>query len=73
MAAYQTAYHEGFLEKSNEYVQMAQLYLSVEAPYEAAKLLQKAMDEDKLDKAEEMADLAMEKMPVDKFGFYSLF
>jgi hypothetical protein len=29
---------------------MAQLYLSVEAPYEAAKLLQKAMDEDKLDK-----------------------
>lgn len=50
MAAYQTAYHEGFLEKSNEYVQMAQLYLSVEAPYEAAKLLQKAMDEDKLDK-----------------------
>ena len=50
MAAYQTAYHEGFLEKSSEFVQMAQLYLSVEAPYEAAKLLQKAMDEDKLDK-----------------------
>lgn len=50
MAAYQTAYHEGFLEKSNEFVQMAQLYLSVEAPYEAAKLLQKAMDEDLLDK-----------------------
>jgi len=50
MAAYQTAYHEGFLEKSSEFVQMAQLYLSVEVPYEAAKLLQKAMDEDKLDK-----------------------
>ncbi len=50
MAAYQTAYHEGFLEKSSEFVQMAQLYLSVEAPYEAAKLLQKAMDEDKVDK-----------------------
>ena len=46
MAAYQTAYHEGFLEKSSEFVQMAQLYLSVEAPYEAATLLQKAMDED---------------------------
>ncbi|MBC8227452.1 MAG: tetratricopeptide repeat protein [Gammaproteobacteria bacterium] len=50
MAAYQTAYHEGFLEKSSEFVQMAQLYLSVEVPYEAAKLLQKAMDEDLLDK-----------------------
>ncbi len=50
MAAYQTAYHEGFLEKSSEFVQMAQLYLSVEAPYEAAKLLQKAMDEDKVEK-----------------------
>ena len=50
MAAYQTAYHEGFLEKSSEFVQMAQLYLSVEAPYEAAKLMQKAMDEDKVDK-----------------------
>ena len=50
MAAYQTAYHEGFLEKSSEFVQMAQLYLSVEAPYEAAKLLQKAMDEDNVDK-----------------------
>ena len=50
MAAYQTAYHEGFLEKSSEFVQMAQLYLSVEAPYEAAKLLQKAIDEDKVDR-----------------------
>ena len=50
MAAYLTAYHEGFLEKSSEFVTMAQLYLSVEAPYEAAKLFQKAMDEDKVDK-----------------------
>ena len=50
MAAYQTAYHEGFLEKSSEFVQMSQLYLSVEAPYEAAKVLQTAMDEDKVDK-----------------------
>ena len=52
MAAYQTAYHEGFLEKSSEFVQMAQLYLSVEAPYEAAKILQKAIDEGKVDKEE---------------------
>jgi len=52
MAAYQTAYHEGYLEKSSEFVQMAQLYLSVEAPYEAAKILQKAFDEGKVDKEE---------------------
>jgi len=52
MAAYQTAYHEGFLEKSSEFVQMAQLYLSVEAPYEAARILQKAIDEGKVDKEE---------------------
>jgi len=52
MAAYQTAYHEGFLEKSSEFVQMAQLYLSVEAPYEAARILQEAIDEGKVDKDE---------------------
>ena len=52
MAAYQTAYHEGFLEKSSEFVQMAQLYLSVEAPYEAARILQIAIDEGKVDKEE---------------------
>ena len=44
IAAYQTAYQEGYLEKSSEFVMMAQLYLSQEAPYEAAKLLQKAVD-----------------------------
>ena len=45
IAAYQTAYQEGYLEKSSEFVMMAQLYLSQEAPYEAAKLLQKAVDD----------------------------
>ena len=49
IAAYQTAYHEGYLEKSSEFVMMAQLYLSQEAPYEAAKLLQKAVDEGKVE------------------------
>ena len=29
IAAYQTAYHEGYLEKSSEFVMMAQLYLSL--------------------------------------------
>ena len=37
-----------------------------------ARLIEGLINEDKLDKAEEMADLAMEKMPVDKFGFHSL-
>ena len=37
-----------------------------------ARLIEQLINEDKLDKAEEVADIAMEKMPVDKFGFYSL-
>ena len=53
IAAYQTAYHEGYLEKSSEFVMMAQLYLSKEAPYEAAKLLQKAVDDGKVDTDDE--------------------
>ncbi len=37
-----------------------------------ARLIEALINEDKLDKAEEIADLAMEKMPVNKFGFHSL-
>lgn len=37
-----------------------------------ARLIETLLEEEKLDKAEEMADLAMEKMPVDTFGFYTL-
>ncbi|MEO1032426.1 MAG: DUF2723 domain-containing protein [Bacteroidota bacterium] len=37
-----------------------------------ARLIEALINEDQLDKAEEIADLAMEKMPVDKFGFHSL-
>ncbi|WP_458627841.1 protein O-mannosyl-transferase family [Winogradskyella sp. PC D3.3] len=37
-----------------------------------ARLIEQLINEDKLDEAEEIADIAMEKMPVDKFGFYSL-
>ncbi|MEM6517447.1 MAG: hypothetical protein AAF688_14795, partial [Bacteroidota bacterium] len=37
-----------------------------------ARLLETLIEENKLDKAEKVADLAMEKMPVDKFGFYTL-
>ena len=35
---------------------MAQLYLSKEAPYEAAKLLQKAVDDGKVDTDDEKLD-----------------
>ncbi|WP_400075099.1 DUF2723 domain-containing protein [Winogradskyella sp. R77965] len=37
-----------------------------------ARLIEQLINEDKLDKAEEIADIAMEKMPVDKFGFHQL-
>jgi hypothetical protein len=37
-----------------------------------ARLAEALINEDKLDKAENILDLAMEKMPVDKFEFYSL-
>jgi hypothetical protein len=37
-----------------------------------ARLIEQLINENELDKAEEIADLAMEKMPVDTFGFYSL-
>ena len=37
-----------------------------------ARLIEVLIQEDELEKAEEIADLAMEKMPVDLFGFYTL-
>ncbi|MBC2843520.1 glycosyltransferase family 117 protein [Winogradskyella flava] len=37
-----------------------------------ARLIEILINENKLEKAEEIADLAMDKMPVDTFGFYSL-
>ena len=37
-----------------------------------ARLIETLINEDEIDKAEEIADLAMEKMPVDIFGFYTL-
>ncbi|MEM1001830.1 MAG: DUF2723 domain-containing protein, partial [Bacteroidota bacterium] len=37
-----------------------------------ARLIEALIQKDELDKAEEIADLAMEKMPVDKFGYYTL-
>lgn len=37
-----------------------------------ARLMEQLINEDQFDKAEKVADLAMLKMPVDKFGFYTL-
>lgn len=37
-----------------------------------ARLVEQLINEDKLDKAEEIADIAMKNMPVDYFGFYTL-
>lgn len=37
-----------------------------------ARLMEKLIEEDQYDKAENIADLALEKMPVEKFGFYTL-
>jgi hypothetical protein len=50
ISAYATAYQEGFLEKSSEYVQMTQLYLSKEVPHKAAVVLQTGLDEGIVDK-----------------------
>ncbi|TXD82417.1 DUF2723 domain-containing protein [Subsaximicrobium wynnwilliamsii] len=37
-----------------------------------ARLMEALINEDRLEKAEDIADLAMENLPVDKFGFYTL-
>ncbi|MFV0539682.1 MAG: DUF2723 domain-containing protein [Aestuariibaculum sp.] len=37
-----------------------------------ARLVEQLINEEKLDKAEEIADIAMENMPVNDFGFYTL-
>lgn len=37
-----------------------------------ARLIEQLINEEQFDKAEKVADLAMEKMPVDDFGYYTL-
>ncbi|MDO5979393.1 DUF2723 domain-containing protein [Flavivirga spongiicola] len=37
-----------------------------------ARLIEKLINEEKLDKAEEIADIAMKNMPVEYFGYYTL-
>ncbi|NNE61000.1 MAG: hypothetical protein HKN35_08905 [Woeseia sp.] len=45
IAAYDAAYTQNMLEKENEFVTMAQLYMQAEVPYKAAKLLEEKMNE----------------------------
>ncbi|QCX01240.1 DUF2723 domain-containing protein [Aggregatimonas sangjinii] len=37
-----------------------------------ARLMEKLIEEEKIEKAKEIIDLTLEKMPVDKFGFYTM-
>ena len=37
-----------------------------------ARLMEQLISEDEFDKAEEIIDLSLEKMPVEKFGFYTI-
>ena len=45
IAAYDAAHTQGMLEKENEFVTMAQLYMQAEVPYKAGKLLEQKINE----------------------------
>ncbi len=49
LAAYQIAYRQGFLERSSEIVTLAQLLLQANVPWEAAQVLQKGLDDGKVE------------------------
>lgn len=49
LAAMETAYMQGMLEKDRELVNMAYLFLANETPYRAAKVLEKGMKEEKIE------------------------
>lgn len=53
VAAYATAYDQGLLTRSNELVQMAQLFLQAEVPYKAAKVLEKGFEQGLVEKKAE--------------------
>ncbi|MDJ0928506.1 MAG: hypothetical protein QNJ73_12785 [Gammaproteobacteria bacterium] len=50
LSAYASAYDQGMLTRSAELVQLAQLYLQAEAPYKAAKIMEKGIEEGLIDK-----------------------
>ena len=51
VAAYEIAHLQGFFTQERELVQMAQLYMSQDVPYKAAKVLEKGMSEGKIERS----------------------
>lgn len=51
MTSYDSAHTQGLLEKENELVTMAQLYMQHEVPYKAGKLLEKEMESGRVSKS----------------------
>ncbi len=50
LAAYQSAYDQGLLVRSNELVQLSQLLLQAEVPFKAGKILEKGLNDGAIDK-----------------------
>jgi tetratricopeptide (TPR) repeat protein len=50
LSAYESAYDQGFLVRSNELVQLAQLFLQAEVPYKAAQVMEKGFEQDQIEK-----------------------
>lgn len=50
LSAYAAAYEQGLLTQSSELVTLAQLYLQAEAPYPAAKILDKGLEAGQIEK-----------------------
>ncbi|MEX1265368.1 MAG: hypothetical protein WEA08_00505 [Woeseia sp.] len=50
IAAYDAAHTQGLLERENELVTMAQLYMQAEVPYKAGQLLEKEMESGRVSK-----------------------
>jgi len=53
LSAYASAYDQGMLVKSSEVVQMSQLYMQADAPFKAAKVLDKGITDGIVDKTAE--------------------
>lgn len=50
LAAYESAYDQGLLIRSNELVQLAQLFLQAQVPYKASRVLEKGFEADVIEK-----------------------
>ena len=52
LALYETAYEAGWLERSNEFVQIAQLLLGADIPVKAAKIMEAGLEEGTIESTE---------------------